>query len=48
MKIMSEIYYRGELVMVRLPFITNRYIQMLQGWVAGVSEDIAMRKTSIE
>ena len=35
-------------VMVRLPFIANRCIQMLQGWVAGVSEDIVTRETSRE
>ena len=39
---------RGELVMVKLPFIINRCIQMLQGWVLGVSEDIVMKETSRE
>ena len=47
-RIADEDNVRGELVKVKLPFITNRCIQMLQGWVAEVSEDIVMKETSRE
>ena len=39
---------QGALVVVRMPFITNPCIQMLQERVVGVSEDIVMRETSRE